>query len=120
MAAQRGSGTLMTAVVMAVILLVTGVSVLVCVVALAQRDAANAADLSALSGAAAVAKGQDPCPTASRIAVANGVKLLRCRVSGDAVDFVVSVEVQRRLDLALGLRPTVHAEAHAGRLGSAG
>lgn len=119
MASQRGAGTLMVAVIMAVILLVTGVGLLVSVVALAQRDASNAADLSALSGAAAFVKGQDPCAAASRIAVSNGTELRSCHVSGDALDFVVSVEVQRRLELALGLRPTVHAEAHAGRLGSA-
>lgn len=116
MASQRGAGTMMTAAVMAVVVLVTGAGVLAGVVALAHRDVAEAADLAALSGAAAFAKGEDPCSVAGRIAATNGGELLRCHLSGDLVDFVVTVEVQRRVKLVLGLAPTLHAEAHAGRL----
>lgn len=119
MRSQRGAGTLMIAVIMAVLMLVAGVGALAGVVALAQRDADNAADLSALSGAAAFAAGQDPCPAAGRIAAANGVEVHQCRVIGDLLDFVVTVEVQRRVTLVLGIEPTVHSEARAGRLGSA-
>ncbi|HAM45517.1 MAG TPA: hypothetical protein DCM67_10930 [Propionibacteriaceae bacterium] len=119
MGSQRGAGTLMAAVVVAVLMLIAGVGVFAAVVALAQRDADNAADLSALSGAAAFAAGQDPCPAARRIAASNGVEVRQCRVIGDLLDFVVTVEVQRRVTLVLGVEPTVRSEARAGRLGSA-
>lgn len=116
MASQRGAGTVMVAAIMAVVMLVAGAGVLAGMAALTHRDAAQAADLAALSAAAAFVRGDDPCGAARRIAAANGGELVRCRLSGDALDFVVTVEIQRRVQLVLGLRPTVHAEAHAGRL----
>lgn len=119
MGSQRGAGTLMIGVIMAVLMMVTGVGALGAVVALAHRDVAHAADLSALSGAAAFASGQDPCPAARRIAASNGVELHQCRVIGDLLDFVVTVEVQRRVTLVFGMEPTVSSESRAGRLGSA-
>ncbi|HML49890.1 MAG TPA: hypothetical protein PKD84_00575 [Propionicimonas sp.] len=119
MGPQRGAGTLMVAVVVAVLMLITGVGALAAVVALAQRDADQAADLAALSGAAAFAAGQEACPAARQIAASNGVEVRGCRVVGDLLDFVVTVEVQRRVTVVFGIEPTVRSEARAGRLGSA-
>lgn len=119
MSSQRGAGTLMVAVVVAVLMLVTGVGVLVGVVALAQRDADSAADLTALSGAAAFADGGEACPAARRIAASNAVEVGQCRVVGDLLDYVVTVEVHRRVTSVLGIELTVRSEARAGRLGSA-
>lgn len=119
MGRQRGAGTLMVAVVVAVLMLITGVGAFAAVVALAQRDADQAADLSALSGAAAFAAGQEACPTARQIAASNGVEVGQCRAVGDLLDFVVTVEVERQVTSVLGIELTVRSQARAGRLGSA-
>ena len=113
---EQGSGTLLVAGVVLVAMVITAVGLLVGGLAVAQRGAANAADLAALSGAAEHAKGQDSCAAARRIAAQNGAALSTCKVSGDGLDFVVSVTVERELRLPLGLSPTVRASAEAGRL----
>ena len=53
----------------------------------------GAADLVAVSAAAAQADGGDACVAASRIATANQVELRDCRTAGDLLDFVVTVTV---------------------------
>lgn len=53
----------------------------------------GAADLVAVSAAAAQADGGDACVAASRIATANQVELRNCRTAGDLLDFVVTVTV---------------------------
>lgn len=117
---DRGAGTLLVAGVVLVAMVITAVGLLVGGLAVAQRGAANAADLAALSGAAEHTKGQDSCAAARRIAAQNGAALATCKVSGDGLDFVVSVTVERELRLPLGLSPTVRASAEAGRLEPAG
>jgi secretion/DNA translocation related TadE-like protein len=112
---QRGAGTVLLAAVIAVMMVITAVGVLIGVFATAQRQAANAADLAALSGAAGYVRGEDPCAVARRVAADNGVELATCRLSGDSLDFVVVVTVERRLHSAV-LPPTVAASAQAGRL----
>jgi secretion/DNA translocation related TadE-like protein len=117
---ERGAGTLLLAAVLLLAMTITAIGLMAAVFALAQRDAANGADLAALSGAAQYAKGQDACVTAQRIATQNGASLATCKVSGDSVDYVVAVTVERRLELPLGLSPLVRASAQAGRLGPVG
>lgn len=127
---QRGSGTLLVAAVVLVAMVITAAGLLIGVYAVAQRDAANAADLAALSGAAQYeadqyangqyANDQQPnsasaCGAARRIAAKNGAELTKCKVSGDSLDFVVSVTVTQRLG-ALFLPASVNASAEAGRL----
>jgi secretion/DNA translocation related TadE-like protein len=55
----------------------------------AHRVAQSGADLSALAGARALSLGGDPCAEAARIATADGVRLMDCRVEGAAVTVTV-------------------------------
>ncbi|QLQ14780.1 MAG: hypothetical protein HZY73_02475 [Micropruina sp.] len=81
----------------------------------------GAADLAALSGAKAREAGADACAAAGRIASRNDVRITTCRVAGDWMDFVVSVDVQRDVSIGwAGLPGVVRATAHAGRLSGAG
>ena len=77
----------------------------------------SAADLAALSGAAAYAAGRDACDQARRTALQNSARVVRCDRVGDEVDFVVTVrtvvEVRSRVP---GLPRRVEAEANAGRV----
>jgi secretion/DNA translocation related TadE-like protein len=52
-----------------------------------------AADLAALSGAAAVQMGEDACAAARRIAAGNNARLTACKILGDQIEFVVQVTV---------------------------
>lgn len=57
----------------------------------AHRSAQSAADLAALAGAGAAARGRDPCAVAGEVALANHASLLGCAVEG--LDVTVSVQV---------------------------
>jgi secretion/DNA translocation related TadE-like protein len=113
---ERGSGTLLIAAVTLLVMVLAGVGVLLAGYVAAQHAAAGAADLSALSGAAASVRGQDACAAAGGIARANRVRLTSCKVFGDSFDFVVKVTVVRQLRAPPGLPATVTASAEAGRL----
>lgn len=115
---QRGSGTLLVAAVIVVLVALTGALGLVGRYLAAAHAARGAADLAALSAAAQRARGEAACPAADRIAAANGVRLTGCRVTGDSLDFVVSVTVRQPVPALLPALPEgVAATAHAGRLG---
>jgi len=87
--------------------------------AAAAQKANAAADLVALSGAAAQVSGEGACRGAARAARANGVDLTQCQVSGDILEFAVSVEVTLPVPHALpGLPDGVRARASAGRSGA--
>ena len=60
---------------------------------LGYHRARAAADLAALSGAAAIQQGRDGCAEARRLAAANGARLADCDQVGDQVDFVITVRV---------------------------
>lgn len=113
---QRGSGTLLIAAVVLMVAALAGVGLVLAGYVAAQHAAAGAADLSALSGAAAQVGGTDACAAAGRVARANGVVLKACTVSGDSFDFVVRTTVTRQLRAPPGLPATVTASAEAGRL----
>ncbi len=113
---QRGVGTLLVAAVMLLILVIAAVGTLLGALAVAQKQAIAAADLAALSGAAAFTENSGVCAAAGRIARANGVELVYCSVRGDSIDFVVTVHVQRTVAILPGLTPVVSASADAGRL----
>jgi len=113
---ERGSGTvLVTAVVLALALVASAVvATYVAVV----HHARAAADLVALSGAAARSRGESACRAAGVAASRNGVRLTTCREQGDSLDFVVTVTVEQRVTVPSPVLPdTVGASAHAGRLG---
>jgi secretion/DNA translocation related TadE-like protein len=82
-------------------------------VLLTQRRAAAAADLAALAGAAALQRGDSPCPEAARLAAANGARLVRC----EAGDEEVLLRVAREVDLPWGVMHDVEAAARAGPVG---
>ncbi len=113
---QHGSGTLLIAAAVLVMMVFAGVGLVLAGYLAAQHAAAGAADLSALSGAAAYVRGEDACAAAGRVARANGVVLKVCAVSGDSFDFVVRTTVTRHLRSPPGLPGTVTASAEAGRL----
>ena len=112
---ERGSGTLLAVGVMAVVGVVATTAVLAAVYLVAGHRAHGAADLAALSGAAAYAEGRDPCRAAARLARANDARLVRCERVGDDVDYVVSVTVEVEAGLAVpGLPRALRGRAHAG------
>ena len=81
----------------------------------AQHRARAAADLAALSGAAAYQQGHDPCGQADRTARGNGATVQHCDQVGDQIDFVVTVRAVVPIRLGIpGLPRTAAAEAHAG------
>lgn len=114
---QRGSGTLLVAAALLVAAMIAGAVLVVAGYLAALHHARGAADLVALSGAAAQARGGDACRTAGELARRNGVRLGECRVRGDSFDFVVSTTVVQRMPDRLLLPRELTVTAHAGRLG---
>lgn len=118
---ERGSGTVLILAVTVVLVAVTGGLVVIAGYVAAAHAARGAADLVALSGAAAHARGQSACLSARRIGAENGVHLVACTVKGDSWDFVVTVTVEQPVAFSVPSLPrSVPATAHAGRLGLAG
>lgn len=114
---QRGSGTVLMASIMAVVVVLGATATVVAGYLASHHQARSAADLAALSGAAAYASGDDACDQARRTARQNGARATRCGRVGDEVDFVVTVRVV--VDVRVrspGLPRQVEAEAYAGRV----
>ncbi len=115
---ERGSATLLVVGLMAVVVVLSGAAMVIAGYLVAYHRARGAADLSALSAAAAFEKGENGCGQARRTAAQNGARLTRCDRVGDEVDFVVTVRVafvvQPRMP---GLPGLVSAVAHAEPLG---
>jgi secretion/DNA translocation related TadE-like protein len=112
---ERGSGTLLMVGVMAVVGVVAMMAVVAAAYLVAGHRAHGAADLAALSGAAAYAEGRSPCPAAARLARANDARLVACDRVGDDVDYVVSVTVEVQAGLRVpGLPHALRGRAHAG------
>lgn len=114
-AGERGSGTLLVVGVLAVVSAVAAAALVAAAYLVAGHQARSAADLAALSGAAAYAEGRDACAAARRLARANGGRVAACDQVGDDVDYVVSVTVAVRVGLRVpGLPRTLSGRAHAG------
>ena len=112
---QRGSASVLVAGVMGVVVLLTVVALLVAGYEVAQHRVRGAADLAAVSGAAAYAEGRDACEQAVRSAADNGATVLSCATVGDLLAYVVSVRVASPVRHRIpGLPTRVVAEAHAG------
>ncbi len=115
---ERGSGTVLVAGIVVVLMAVTGAILVVAGYLVAADQARGAADLVAISAAARVAQRGDGCSTAAAVAHSNGVAVVRCVVRGDSLDFVVSVTVRRSVRVGLPLLPDgVSVTSHAGRVG---
>ena len=100
---------------MGVVVALSGAALIIAGYALGYHRVRAAADLSALSGAAAFQLGRDPCAQAGQTARRNGARVDHCDVVGDAVDFVVTVRVSVLPRTRIAQLPTaVTAEAHAG------
>ncbi|MFT4108928.1 Rv3654c family TadE-like protein [Propionicimonas sp.] len=120
-ATQRGAATVLVAGVALVTMLVAGMLLVVAGYVAAVHRVRGAADLVALSAAAAFARGRDACAAAEALAVQNGVLLGSCRVRGDVLEFAVSVTVSRPVATPSPLFPgSVTATASAGRTGLEG
>ncbi len=116
-AAPGEAGVATPLVVLTVMGLVTlaAVGVLALAYSATARSVRAAADLVAVSGAQAYARGGDACDEARRIAGRNQVDMTECEVTGDLIDFVVEVRVSHGVGWRLpGLPDTVAATAYAG------
>jgi len=113
--AERGSASVLVAGLLGVLVLLTGVALLIAGYETAQHRVRAAADLAAVSGAAAFAQGRDACRQARRTAGDNGATVLSCSTVGDPVEYVVSVRVEIGVRSRIkGLPARVVSEAHAG------
>lgn len=112
---QRGSASLLVAVGMLVVVLITGVGLLLGAVVVGRSRVQGAADLAALAAAEEQRAGGEGCGVARASAQRNRVRLVRCGVAGDEVEFVVTVRVAAALPVGLfGLRSDAEAVAYAG------
>ena len=114
-ARDRGSASVLVAGVLGVVVVLTGAALLVAGYEVAQHRVRGAADLAAVSAAAAYAEGRDACDEAERNARDNGSTVVSCATVGDLVGYVVSVRVAIAVRHRVpGLPTRVVAEAHAG------
>ncbi len=112
---ERGSASILVAGLTGVVVLLSGAAVVLAGYATAYHQVRAAADLAAVSGAAAFLRGQDPCAQARRSGRDNGVNVLRCDRVGDQIDYVVTVRVELDVPVRVrGLPRRVEALASAG------
>jgi secretion/DNA translocation related TadE-like protein len=115
---ERGSASLWVLVCAVLVLVVGSVGTLRTLAVLARHRAESAADLVALAAAARIGVGTDYCAAAGRIAEANALQLVACRLALDTGERSGSVTVQVRVRVALPIvgGQDVVASARAGRL----
>lgn len=107
---ERGSATLLALAMIGVLVLVGAALGVVAAMIYAHRLAQSAADLTALAGAEAGARGRDPCARAAALAVANDAALDSCTVQGRDVRVQVTVAGPHWL----GQHHDLSAQARAG------
>ncbi|MBZ5739106.1 Rv3654c family TadE-like protein [Nocardioides mangrovi] len=107
---QRGSATLFAVACLALLMVLGAALGVVAAMVHAHRQAQSAADLAALAGAQALARGRDPCSAATAIASANDGTLASCRVDGRDVLVEVRVDGPRWL----GQHGDLSGQARAG------
>lgn len=112
---ERGSASVLMTGIVGVVVALSSAALLIAGYAVGYHRARSAADLSALSGAAAFQQGHDACGQVRQTARQNGARVERCYLVGDAVDFVVTVRVSVAARTRVPQLPKkVVAEAHAG------
>jgi secretion/DNA translocation related TadE-like protein len=112
---EIGSASVLMIGVIGVVVVFSSAALVIGGYAVGYHRARAAADLSALSGAAAYQQGREPCAQAAKTARQNGARVDRCDLVGDVIDFVVSVRVSVIARTRIPQLPsTVAAEAHAG------
>jgi secretion/DNA translocation related TadE-like protein len=107
---DRGAATLLVVAFLGLLLFVGAALGAVGALVGSHRSAQSAADLAALAGASALARGEDPCAAAASIARANGASVVACAPDGLEVRVGVEVTGPRWLGQAADLE----AEARAG------
>jgi secretion/DNA translocation related TadE-like protein len=107
---DKGSATLFAVAVIGVLVLVGAALGVVAAMVQAHRVAQSAADLSAIAGAQARARGRDPCGAAAAVSSANGAVLDSCVVEGLDVRVQLTVTGPRWL----GQDHDLSAQARAG------
>jgi secretion/DNA translocation related TadE-like protein len=116
---ELGNASVLMAGILGFVLALSSASLVIAGYAVSYRRARAAADLSALSAAAAFHQGRDPCVQAGLTARQNGARVDGCSKVGDAIDFVVTVRVSVLARNRFPHLPrTVAAEAHAGPVSS--
>ncbi len=91
--------------------------VVVTAYAVAVHRARAAADLAALAAAQRFATGQDACPAAQSVALANGARLTGCQAEGSPYAFVLRVTTESDVSSPIpGLPTTVKGLAVAGNV----
>lgn len=88
---ERGAAAVLVVALTGLVLLLGLSAAFVTATAAAHRRAQGAADLAALAGAGALARGRDPCAASGVIAVDNGARVRSCTVLG--ADVLVEVVV---------------------------
>ncbi|KAA1420308.1 flp pilus-assembly TadE/G-like family protein [Nocardioides humilatus] len=111
---ERGAASLLVTACVGLLLLVGSALAVVGAMVAAHRSAQAAADLAALSGAAAMGSGGDACATAGAVAQDNRARLVGCEVDNR----VVTVEVEVSGPRWLGQDHDFTAEARAGPTGA--
>jgi secretion/DNA translocation related TadE-like protein len=112
---ESGSASVLMTGVIGFVVALSSAALVIAGYAVGYHRARAAADLSALSGAAAYQDGREACAQATRTARQNGARLDHCDVVGDAIDFVVTVRVSVLARTKIHhLPPAVTAQAHAG------
>lgn len=114
---EAGVATPLVALTVMGLVTLAAVGVLALAYSATARSVRAAADLVAVSGAQAHARGGDACDEARRIAGRNQVEVSECAVTGDLIDFVVEVRVSHGVGWRLlGLPDKVAATAYAGNV----
>jgi secretion/DNA translocation related TadE-like protein len=112
---ERGSASVLMTGIVGVVVALSSAALLIAGYAVGYHRARSAADLGALSGAAAFQQGHDVCDQVRQTARQNGARVERCDLVGDAVDFVVTVRVSVAARTRIPQLPRkIVAEAHAG------
>jgi secretion/DNA translocation related TadE-like protein len=112
---EEGSASVLMIGIIGVVLTLSSAALLIAGYAVGYHRARAAADLSALSAAAAYEQGRDACAEARQTARRNDARVDRCQLVGDAIDFVVTVRASVVARTRIPQMPTtVVAEAHAG------
>lgn len=107
---ERGSATLWALVWLTVLVSVAQIGLLVTALVARQHHVDAAADMTALSAAARLHRGEDPCAAARRVAAAHKVTLTTCQVEGPDVRVAVGAGV----GLPFGLSVELSGVARAG------
>ncbi len=88
---ERGAATVLAVALSGVLLMLGCALALMAAMVADHRRAQASADLAALGGATALARGHDACEAAARVAQANRGLLSSCEVNGSVVVVAVSV-----------------------------